>query len=74
MAVTKITLLDKARQGRRLALTALTVARLDDFEDNTMSIFDEAFDVQFGHDDQAASNVIAFPSGGTTPRPALLAA
>jgi len=74
MAVTKITLLEKARLGRRLALTALTVARLDDFDDTAVSIFDDAFDVQFGHDDRSGSNVIAFPSGGTTPRPALLAA
>lgn len=74
MAVTKITLADKARRGRRAALAALTVARLDEFDDNTVSIFDEAFDVEFAHDALTAPNVIAFPKGGTTPRPALLAA
>lgn len=67
------TLLDKARQGRRAALAALTVARLGDTEDNVVSIFDEAFDRKFAEIDAAASNVIPFPFA-STPRPALLAA
>ncbi len=68
-----ITLLDKARQGRRAALAALTVARLGDDDTNVVSIFDEYFDAKFAEIDFAASNVIPFP-GAATPRPALLAA
>ncbi|HCQ65683.1 MAG TPA: hypothetical protein DIU07_11255 [Rhodobacteraceae bacterium] len=65
--------LDKARQGRRAALAALTVARLGDEDDNVVSIFDEAFDAKFNDFEQSASNVIPFPAAAT-PRPALLAA
>ena len=68
-----ITLLEKARQGRRAALAALTVARLGDEDENVVSIFDEAFDSKFADVELAASNVIPFPAAGT-PRPALLAA
>ena len=69
----KINFLDKARHGRRAALTALTVARLGDEEDTVVSIFDEAFDAKFDNIELAGSNVIPFPAAGT-PRPALLAA
>jgi hypothetical protein len=69
----KTNFLDKARQGRRAALSALTVARLGDEDDNVVSIFDEAFDAKFAHVEQSASNVIPFPFAAT-PRPALLAA
>jgi len=69
----KTTILAKARQGRRAALAALTVARLGDDDETVVSIFDEAFDAKFADFEQAGSNVIPFPTAGT-PRPALLAA
>jgi len=68
-----ITILSKARQGRRAALATLTVARLGDDDDNVVSIFDEAFDAKFADVERSASNVIPFPTA-TTPRPALMAA
>jgi len=68
-----ITFLDKARQGRRAALAALTVARLGDDDDKVVSIFDESFDAKFADIEQSASNVVAFP-GAASRRPALLAA
>jgi len=68
-----ITLLDKARQGRRAALAALTIARLGDDDANVVSIFDEAFDAKFSDFEAAGANVIPFPTAAT-PRPALLAA
>ncbi|MCB1355843.1 MAG: hypothetical protein KDK53_04855 [Maritimibacter sp.] len=72
--LSNITLLDKARQGRRAALAALTVARLGDDDDNVVSIFDEAFDAKFAWVEEQGTNVIPFPGRTGTPRPALLAA
>lgn len=72
--LSNISLLEKARQGRRAALAALTVARLGDDDDTVVSIFDEAFDVKFARLEECASNVIPFPGHAGTPRPALLAA
>ncbi|MCB1338178.1 MAG: hypothetical protein KDK10_12250 [Maritimibacter sp.] len=70
----QITLLDKARLGRRAALAALAVARLGDDEDNVVSIFDDSFDVKF-EELETVSNVVPFRrNAAMTPRPALLAA
>jgi hypothetical protein len=71
--IAKITFIEKARQGRRAALTALTVARLGDDDSNVVSIFDESFDAKLAAFDDATGNVIPFPVAGTR-RPALLAA
>lgn len=70
----QITILEKARFGRRAALAALTVARLGDDDDSVVSIFDESFDAKFAEFDAGDSNVIPFRANAATPRPALLAA
>lgn len=72
--LSNVTLLDKARQGRRAALAALAVARLGDEDDNVVSIFDESFDAKFDAYEYHDANVIPFPAATATPRPALLAA
>lgn len=69
-----MTLLEKARQGRRAALTALTMARLDQDDANVVSIFDESFDAKFEEIEASSGTVVAFPNRATTPRPALMAA
>ncbi len=73
MTTASITLLEKARQGRRAALTALAISRLGNDEAHEVSIFDEAFDAKLNALDTTDSNVIAFPNAAT-PRPELLAA
>lgn len=71
----QITILEKARLGRRAALAALAVARLGDDEDSVVSIFDDSFDAKFAEYDADQSNVVPFrAAAATTPRPALLAA
>lgn len=70
-----ITLLEKARRGRKAALAALAVVRMYDDDDSLISIFDEAFETQSVEAPFAGSNVIPFRlATASTPRPRLLAA
>ena len=70
-----ITLLEKARRGRRAALAALAVARMYDEDDSVVSIFDDAFEALPLEVDFTGSNVIPFRlTTAGTPRPAMLLA
>jgi hypothetical protein len=63
-----VTMLDKARQGRRSALASLTTRDQRNHHD-VVSIFDFAFDEAPASTPAQGTNVIAFRSARHTPAP-----